>query len=301
MQTSLHCLKQNMSKLILVIVVLSQVSVVLAQATSAEVITVKKALIQIIDEVQVPAQSEGPLTELLVHEGQVVSEGDTLGKIDDSEMQLELQRAKLQLSIAEHEATNRIPIEAAETKLRINTVLFQRLKQIDINEPKSVSLTEIDQAELAMETAAAELRQAERDVSQTALRRDLAKNAVDVAARKVELRKLKSPLSGEVVATMRHRGEWVKPGDVIMHLVRTDRLRVQGFIDADKVSQDLQGVEVTIESLLKNKKVTCTGNISFVSRIVDPVNREVMVWAEFDNSDGRMRPGVAAEITIKIP
>lgn len=301
MQTSLHCLKQNMAKLILVIVVLSQVSVVLAQATSAEVITVKKALIQIIDEVQVPAQSEGPLTELLVHEGQVVSEGDTLGKIDDSEMQLELQRAKLQLSIAEHEATNRIPIEAAETKLRINTVLFQRLKQIDINEPKSVSLTEIDQAELAMETAAAELRQAERDVSQTALRRDLAKNAVDVAARKVELRKLKSPLSGEVVATMRHRGEWVKPGDVIMHLVRTDRLRVQGFIDADKVSQDLQGVEVTIESLLKNKKVTCTGNISFVSRIVDPVNREVMVWAEFDNSDGRMRPGVAAEITIKIP
>ncbi|QDT61447.1 Multidrug resistance protein MdtE precursor [Stieleria bergensis] len=301
MQTSLHCLKQNMAKLILVIVVLSQVSVVLAQATSAEVITVKKALIQIIDEVQVPAQSEGPLTELLVHEGQVVSEGDTLGKIDDSEMQLELQRAKLQLSIAEHEATNRIPIEAAETKLRINTVLFQRLKQIDINEPKSVSLTEIDQAELAMATAAAELRQAERDVSQTALRRDLAKNAVDVAARKVELRKLKSPLSGEVVATMRHRGEWVKPGDVIMHLVRTDRLRVQGFIDADKVSQDLQGVEVTIESLLKNKKVTCTGNISFVSRIVDPVNREVMVWAEFDNSDGRMRPGVAAEITIKIP
>lgn len=301
MPISLTCLKQNVAKLILAVICISQISIVLAQASSAEVVTVEKALIQIIDEVQVPAQAEGPLTELSVQEGQVISEGDLLGKIDDSEMQLELQRAKLQLSIAEHEATNRVPIEAAQTKLRINTALFQRLKRIDINEPDAVSLTEIEQAELGMETAAAELRQVERDVAEKALRRDLAKNAVDVAARNVELRRLKSPLSGEVVATMRHRGEWVKPGDVIMHLVRTDRLRVQGFIDADKVSQDLQGVEVTIESMLKNKRVTCKGNITFVSRIVDPVNREVMIWAEFDNSDGRLRPGMPAEITITIP
>ena len=41
-----------------------------------------------------------------------------------------------------------------------------------------------------------------------------------------------------------------------------------------------------------------TGKVTFVSPEVDPVNHQVRVWAEVDNTELVLRPGLAAEMTI---
>jgi macrolide-specific efflux system membrane fusion protein len=48
------------------------------------------------------------------------------------------------------------------------------------------------------------------------------------------------------------------------------------------------------------KPTTFRGTVTFVSPEVNPINRQVRVWAEFDNADGRLRPGLAARLTVKV-
>ncbi|OYW12793.1 MAG: hypothetical protein B7Z55_18025 [Planctomycetales bacterium 12-60-4] len=97
-----------------------------------------------------------------------------------------------------------------------------------------------------------------------------------------------------------HRpGEWVTPGDKIFRIVRTDRLRAEGFVAATDVLEDLSGAEVTLWPDLggvEGNKVS--GKILFVSPEIDPVNGQVRVVAEIENPAGQLRPGLRAKMMI---
>ena len=45
-----------------------------------------------------------------------------------------------------------------------------------------------------------------------------------------------APFKGEVVEVYKKVGEWVQPGEPIVHLVRLDRVRVKGFVYAKSAS-----------------------------------------------------------------
>ena len=53
-------------------------------------------------------------------------------------------------------------------------------------------------------------------------------------------------LAGMVVQIKRQRGEWVQPGDVVVRVVRLDRLRAEAFINAHEIGGDLVGRPVTL-------------------------------------------------------
>ena len=61
------------------------------------------------------------------------------------------------------------------------------------------------------------------------------------------------------------------------------------------------GRPVTVRvDLPDGPKAEFVGKLVFVSREVNPVNLEyIRVWAELDNDDLLLRPGVTAEMTIE--
>ena len=91
----------------------------------------------------------------------------------------------------------------------------------------------------------------------------------------------------------------MKPGEQIFRIVRTDRLRAEGFVQASDVVEDLRGRPVSVVPDLQSKVVQpFTGKIVFVSPEIDPVNGQVRVWAEVENPNGHLRPGLRATMTI---
>ena len=50
--------------------------------------------------------------------------------------------------------------------------------------------------------------------------------------RRSNRRKVRAPIDGVIVELKRHRGEWVAAGDTLLRLLRMDRLRIEGFINA---------------------------------------------------------------------
>ena len=254
-------------------------------------------LIRLIDEVEVPARATGALAEASVREGARVKRGQRLARIDAAEVELEYQRARYEHQLAKKLAADDVALRSAEKKHAFATADFGRLQQAAAVQPRSVSQSELEKARLEMEQAALDRERAEQDLEAAQLREKLAEAQLAMAERQVEIRNIVAPLSGVVVSVLRKPGEWVAPGDKIMRIVRTDRLRAEGFLDSEQVPLGLEGTQVTLLPEASESQ-TYPAVVTFVSPEIDPVNGQVRILAEVDNPDGRLRPGLRMRMVI---
>ncbi len=255
-------------------------------------------LIRLIDEVEVPARATGAIAEAMVREGAVVRRGQLLARIDVAEAELEHQRAKYEHQLAEKQARDDVGLRSAEKQYTFAAADFGRLQQAIAAQPRSVSQSELEKARLEMEQAALERERAQQQLQEAALREKLAESQLALAERQVEIRNIVAPLSGVVVSVLRKPGEWVAPGDKILRIVRTDRLRAEGFLHSDEVPLNFEGAAVTLIPENDSGRVGFPAIVTFVSPEIDPVNGQVRILAEVDNPERRLRPGMRMRMVI---
>lgn len=268
-------------------------------ARAAEPLRLENAVVTLIEQVDVPARSPGVLAELNVREGDRVVRGQQAGRIDDAEARLKAEHVELELLAARAEAANELKMFAAQKGAEAARAELQRAVDSQAKYDKSISQTELARLRLSAEKCELESRQArhEIDVAKVALR--VKENETAAAKQAIERHKLSMPLDGVVVEVRRRVGEWVEPGMPVLRVVRMDRLRVEAFLEADRVPATLAGgkAELKLTSPAGNGRVY-EGRITFVSPEVNPVNGQVRIIAEVDNPDGTLRPGVPGVLVV---
>jgi len=153
---------------------------------------------------------------------------------------------------------------------------------------------------LAVEEAELAVQQAQSLLELAGLQAELKRRDVDAADLNVAQRVAVSPIEGVVVELPRRAGEWVQPGEKVARVIRMNRLRAEGFLPLSAAGGSLVGRNVIVEvSRSDEGRISREGRITFVSPDVDPINQEVRVWAEFDNPEGALLPGLRA--TIRVP
>ena len=101
------------------------------------------------------------------------------------------------------------------------------------------------------------------------------------------------------------KGEWMQPGDPLAHVVRTDKLRVEGFVNAGQWNaDDVRDRPVTVEvQLAGGRRESFAWRIVFTSPLVQAGNN-FRVVAEVDNRQNvdserwLLRAGQSATMTI---
>jgi RND family efflux transporter MFP subunit len=265
----------------------------------AEEIQVSSVLLKLIEQVEVPAREAGVLKEVAVREGQMVEKGARLAQIEDTDMQLERRRAQLELLAARKQADSDVKIRYAKKSLEVAEAELRRALDSQRRLAQSVSESELDQLRLAVQQGALQVEQAELEVDLARAARELKENDVAVAEHGIRQRKIVAPLAGFVAQVNRHGGEWLQPGQTILRILRLDRLRAEGMISAKAAKGDLNGTPVKLSVVLDDgPAVEYSGKIVFVSPEIDPVNAQVRVWAEIDNADLRLRPGLQGSMII---
>ena len=257
-------------------------------------------LISLIDQAEVAAPEPGVLAQIAVREGQMVAAGDPLAQVDDAAAQIAKRRAQTEYDIAAKEDSNTVKVRYAKDSLATAKNEFQRANASIEKYRKSVTGSEIDQLRLAAEQAALEVEQAEHNLAVAKLTTELKSSELAAASLDVERRRLLAPLDGMVVQIKRHRGEWVQAGESVVRVLRLDRLRAEGFVSAKQLDATAVGRPVTVQVDLPDRpKSRFSGKLVFISPEVNPVNGQIRVWAELENADLLLRPGVAAEMTIE--
>ena len=180
----------------------------------------------------------------------------------------------------------------AESELRRALESEKRLAE-------SVSASELDQLRLVAEKTALEIEQAELETELARTSRELKENDVATAEHAIRQRKVTAPLAGFVAEINRRQGEWVQPGQTILRILRLDRLRAEGLVDARQLRGAATSRPVRLTVRLGDTPVEYPGKIVFVSPEIDPITGQVRVWAEIENRDLQLRPGLQGSMVIQ--
>jgi multidrug efflux pump subunit AcrA (membrane-fusion protein) len=271
-------------------------------AAPAGEVEVASVVVNLIAEVEVAAEEAGPLVELAVSEGSRVKVGDRLARLHDRDATLKVERAEIALRNARELAQSKVKLTQAEEALKVAKLELDRATSANQGLANVVSQTQISKLQLELRRAELNVEQAAEDRAAAARAVEAAANEVASAQRALERRQILAPLEGVVVDVRKQPGEWLEPGKTVVRLVRDDRLRATGFVRIDQLTSPLEGQPASLVVELPGAKTaTFTGRVTFVSPEANPINRQVRLIAEFDNSDGRLRAGLPAKMTIQVP
>ncbi|MEN0111695.1 MAG: efflux RND transporter periplasmic adaptor subunit [Planctomycetota bacterium] len=268
-------------------------------AQAPDPIHAANAVLSVHESVEVAAPESGVLLRVRVTEGATVGVGDRLAEVDAREARLEADLVRHDLRLAERESTSDVAVRLARKEHGVATAELARATSVNAELPGTVSAKEVDRLRLAVERTELEIEHAEFTRGLLAERVARLEADLRLAAHRVERRGVACPLPGVVAEVMRHDGEWVERGETIARVVRVDRLRVEGHVPVEAALDGLVGrpVEVAV-TLPGGRSETADGRVAFVSPEAEPIDAKVRFWAVIDNASMRLRPGLAASVTI---
>jgi len=292
------------------ILVLNAVLLAVGQQSSPPVassVTVHNCLVTMIDEAQVAAQEPGILTELKVREGQQMAAGELMAQIDDAKTQMELRVADAKRRMKQEEANNDIGVRYTTAAAKVAGATYEKNMEANRRVPGTVPQVEIHRLWLEWQKEVLSIEKAEMDRRVAKLDHDVSLEEVKAAEENLRRRQIRAPMDSVVIELKRHPGEWVQPGDPVMHVIRVDRLRIEGFLNVNQVlhsqiSMEKDQVVVTVP-LAGGRKVTFPGTVVFVNPQVQ-AGGEYQFFVEVDNRKESgawvLNPGLTAEITLRL-
>jgi multidrug resistance efflux pump len=270
------------------------------------------SMVSLIRYQSLPARQAGVIRELaledgtLVQEGLTVKKGQILGSLDDEDALARQRAAETEQKVAvaeKHKA--QAGIAAAKATVKVAAAEVAESKDINLRAPGSVPQTQVRRQVLTEERAASESEVAERELETATLMIDAKQAQYDVASITLKHHQIEAAQDGVIVQVYRRLGEWVQPGDSILRIVYMDKLRVEGFVDADAYTADeIAGREVEVTARLPNGRVEKFRSvISFVDELVDS-SGDFRVWCDVENRQHNghwiLRPGKDVEMSIKL-
>ncbi len=253
-----------------------------AAPTSA---TIDECLVKVINEAQVAAQEGGVLTAVEATEGLDVETGALLAQLDESVPLSEKLIAQAEELGAKMEAENTTEERVAKATVEVARAEFEQVQEANRRAPGAKSQAEVNIKRYTVYKSQAQVDQARVTREIAAVKAKAAAQKVKAADLAIDRRKIKAPLTGKVIKVFLHNGEWANPGDPVMHVVRLDRLRVVGFVDARQFNPaDLHARPATLNVQLSGgRPATFEGKITFVNPTIEPGTSQFQIYAEVAN------------------
>jgi multidrug efflux pump subunit AcrA (membrane-fusion protein) len=274
------------------------------QAAPAEV-KLDRCFVSPVNEARVPAREAGVLLEIPVREGRQASVGDLLARIDDTQAKMAFQVAQFNYQVAQEQARDDVNVRYSTAAAAVAEAEYQQAVEANKRVPNTVPQAEVRRLLLTWRRTQLEIERAQMQLRIAGLEARVKQAEVEATLEMVRRREIASPLEGMVVEVFRHPGEWVQPGDVVMHVVQMNRLRIEGFLNAYEVapSEVLQREVLVGVRLARGRQETFRGRLVFADpRVL--AQGAYRVWVEVENrqEDGfwLLRPGLEPEMTIQL-
>ncbi len=165
-------------------------------------------------------------------------------------------------------------LERAEALRAQSRVTFDRVKRISEQGIESPQ---------ALDDAAAALRVAEANEA-------LAKTRLEKAV-------ILAPFAGTAGTRKVNPGAFIRPGTAITDLAKIDELRVRFSVPERHLGEIERGKEVIVSSSA-HPDLEHHGEVEIIEPLVDPGTRNGHIVARIDNPDGKLRPGMSADVSL---
>ena len=250
-----------------------------AAADSIEVSGITKPL----HDVQMSAAVAGTVATNCFKEGDRVAAGQAILILDKRMEELEVARRKL---VSEDKSE----LEGAEARVATTKTDWEATRQL-MEKTKSVSQEEFNKRELEYKMAVSE-----RDKLRQAEGRERVE--LEMAQQQLAQRSLTAPFDGILTDLYLDPGEDCEPRQRLARLVDASKCYLVCNMDAMLARRLKQGQAVPVKVPGAGGMLTCTGEVSYVSPVVDAASGLQRVKVIFDNPQLCVSPGVTGKLLI---
>jgi membrane fusion protein YbhG len=273
----------------------------------------------------------GRIVELPVEEGQYVTKGDLLARLDDDDYreQVHVDEATVRAREAELElalAGSRIQEIKAAKQTLLDARADLNLKEQDFRRRRAL-LSEQGVSQEDLDTAATELKRAQATYErvkqnydqivegtrkeQIAVNRanlQLARESLDMSRVKLSYTVLSAPTSGVILVRQVELGEVMAPGTPVVTIADLDHLWLRGYVNESDLGKVRWGQSATVHTDTFPDK-TYRGRISFISSEAEFTPKSVethkervtlvyRVKIDMENPNHELKPGMPADAVI---
>ncbi len=266
------------------------------QPNSAQTVTASGFRVKLLRQVLLGFDRVGTISDLDLHEGKHVKQGEVIAKLDD-------EVAVAALNSAHKKSTNDVHERYATASYAVSkneheqALLANRNAGMDV-----VPKIEIKRLFLAEQRSQLQIKQAIHDQAVAVLDTALAQAQLNTY-------RLKAPFDGIVTRRFKQKGEAIRQGDPVIELVDVSTMKVEGRIPLGQAIHLRPGQKVVVQLVDSEdrnvalpsefKQAKFPGQLVYIDPGVSLVGRrDVRVWAEVANLGGLLRHGLTAEITI---
>ena len=269
----------------------------IAQGTT-DAIAVRNSILKPTQTVSVAAGVAGVIESVLVTEGDQVSVRQTMVQIRCDEAKLNHERAILALETASAKAARDVDIRLAEKSAQVAEQELGRTLKANQLAPDTYPANEIDRYRLMAERSRIEIERYKLDQQLAVFAKKQAGLELKQTQQSIDRHAIGSTVQAIVVSIEKHAGEWVDPSDKMLELMSIDRLRVEGFVDANEALELKKGQVASVTIMVAKTPQSIQGKVVFVSPTANPANGQIRVFIEIENRESKFRPGMTVAATI---
>lgn len=258
-----------------------------------------------ISTVELRAQVSGEVVEVLFREGDAVTAGQELFRIDPRPFEVALAQAEA--NVARFEAE----LKQAQAMLRENEV---RARNADVEHQRNETLLareivtqeEFDRSRTAAEAARASAIASDAAVNSARENIRAAQAAIEHARLDLERSVLRSPMDGRTGNLMIHRGDIVSASspDPMVVITQIKPIYVS-FTLPERYLSELRAADaagdVTVRATIpQSGQDPVSGVLSFIDNQVERVTSTIRLKATFDNESETLWPGQYVDVRVEL-
>jgi RND family efflux transporter MFP subunit len=259
-------------------------------------------------ETQVAAEVEQRVVSVLVERGQLVTEGQALVELDQTDARNQLReaeameaqtRARLGLPLGQAFDARRTP-EVRQAQVAVERAEADHRRFQSLVEEGAVSRSEYDLRRADYLAAREQLATAENQVHQLYQTLQAQRARVAMARKLCEDSVIRAPFRGVVAEKHVNVGRFMKKGDPVATIVRVDPLRVELAVPEAAVAAVRRGQKVSF-AVQTHPDRRFEGAVAYVGPAVRTDSRALVVEAIVPNHSGLLHPGLFATARIELP
>src|SRR5437763_932533 len=298
------------------------VSVRVAKAEKQTIATQVNALGTIFphDQALVAAKIGAQIKQMPLLKNKLVHAGDVIAVLESRDLQAQRNEAVAALNEARASArsveTGTIPQNNAQDQKALRdaraaaanarTVYERRLT---LYQQGGISKKDLDASQLELTKAEDDLRLAEQTVAlrtaslnpndraQAAARVNQAEQHLSSLDAQLAYATVRAPITGIVTDQPLYEGSFVASGTTLVTIADVSQVIVKAPV-ADTVAAQLKMGDSATVLPTDMPGEQMTGQVSLISRAVDPTNRTVEIWVTLANGSGHLRANGAAQVTV---
>lgn len=239
----------------------------------------------------------GKVLQVYFQNGQAVSEGQPLVKLDDTDIRNNIKTSEAQLAAVQSQL-NSVTIGLQKAQIALETAQNNYNREKALYDQQVISKSEWENAQATLKSAQVDLQTSQAGVASQQANLQASKVSLSILNETLKNTTITAPIGGVIDAKNVDVGQFVSTGAALAKVENVSPIYADIAVSGN--SMDDVKLGTAAKFLLNGDSTEYSGTVANISGTADPATRSFACKVKIDNAEGKLRPGVFGMVKIAV-